>query len=301
MEFQNGGRSSDIQDRRGGQRGGGGGGGAKVGLSLGAVVVLGVVALLLGRDPAEVIERASRSQSGGGQTGAGAGRAPAAGPRDEDERRAEQLVRAATTDIQDFWQSALPQGTGNRVAYRRTQLVLFADETRSRCGAAQAETGPFYCPGDELVYIDLGFYAELARRFRAPGDFAQAYVLAHEFGHHVQFLLGVEPRVRQLQRADRTRANALSVQLELQADCLAGLWGASAARRGLLRAGDVEEGLAAASAIGDDRIAQMAGRRASPERFTHGSAAQRVAWFRRGMTSGALAACDPFGNGTLMP
>ncbi|MDP3277112.1 MAG: neutral zinc metallopeptidase [Deltaproteobacteria bacterium] len=296
MRFGNEGNDSDIQDRRGG----GGGGIAKAGLGLGGMVVVGVIALLLGKNPIEVIGAVQGNQAPRAGTNR-AGRAPSPGPRDADERRAEQLVRRATTDIQNYWQTALPQQTGGQSQYQRTQLVLFADETRSPCGAATAQSGPFYCPGDQLVYIDLSFYAELARRFRAPGDFAQAYVLAHEFGHHLQKLLGVEPRVRALQRQNRAESNALSVKLELQADCFAGVWAASAARRSMLDAGDIEEGLAAAASIGDDRIAQMGGRRVSPERFTHGSSAERVRWFRAGMASESIRACDTFGRGTLSP
>lgn len=296
MEFNNEGRASDIQDRRGG---GGGGGGRRAGLSLGGLVVVGIIALLLRRNPLEVISAVERQQ--GQSSTQRTGSAPSPGPRNDEERAAERLVRQATTDIQDFWSAALPRMTNGQAQFRRTQLVLFADETRSACGAAEAATGPFYCPADQLVYIDLAFYADLARRFRAPGDFAQAYVLAHEFGHHLQFTLGIEPAVRRAQRANRALENALSVKLELQADCLAGVWGASAAQRGLLRPGDVEEGMNVAAAIGDDRIARMAGRRASPERFTHGSSQERVAWFRRGMTAGNIMACDTFGNGTLRP
>lgn len=294
MDFNNEGRASDIQDRRGQ-----GGGGAKAGLGLGGMVIVGIIALLLRRNPVEVINTVNQQQARTQRQLPRGGGSP--GPRNEAERQAEVLVRRATTDIQDYWQSALPQMTGGRAQYQRTQLVLFADETTSGCGAAQAATGPFFCPADRLVYIDLAFYAELAQRFRAPGDFAQAYVLAHEFGHYVQYLLGIEQSVRRAQRMNRANENALNVQLELQADCFAGVWGASAAQRGMLRSGDVEEGLTAAAAIGDDRIQRMAGRRVSPERFTHGSSAQRVQWFRQGMSAANITACDTFGNGTLRP
>lgn len=291
MEFDSEGRSSDIQDRRGE-------GFRPFRLGIGGVILVSVISLLLGRNPLEVLGLIARQQQSAPRN---PGSAPTRGPRNPEERTAERLVRQATTDIQDFWQAALPQMTEGRRSYPRTQLVLFADETHSRCGAAQAETGPFYCPADQLVYIDLAFYAELARRFRAPGNFAQAYVLAHEFGHHIQHSLGIEQRVRHAQQLYRGRENQLNVLLELQADCFAGVWGASAARRGLLREGDVESGLHAAAAIGDDRIAQMSGRRVSPERFTHGSSAQRVEWFRRGMSQGHISACDTFGTGTLAP
>jgi predicted metalloprotease len=179
--------------------------------------------------------------------------------------------------------------------YRDARLVLFRDATESGCGLGQAQMGPFYCPSDEKVYVDLGFYEELRARFGAPGDFAQAYVLAHEIGHHVQKLSGIEAEVRSAQRESPGRANALSVRMELQADCLAGVWGHSAAARGKLETGDVEEGLGAAAAIGDDRIQRMGGGRVSPEAWTHGSSEQRVEWFRRGLEQGDPDACDAFG------
>ena len=174
-------------------------------------------------------------------------------------------------------------------------LALYAnDAVRTRVG--EAAMGPFYCPGDNKVYIDLGFYQDLHQRFGAPGDFAQAYVLAHEIGHHLQFLLGVESQVRAEQRNRPDQANDLSVRMELQADCFAGAWGHSAAQRGKLETGDIEEGLGAAAAVGDDRIQAQTTGRVSPENFTHGSAEQRATWFRRGLTSGRLADCDTFGR-----
>jgi hypothetical protein len=173
---------------------------------------------------------------------------------------------------------------------------LFRDQTSSACGAAETETGPFYCPADELVYIDLAFYDELKQRFGAPGEFAQAYVLAHEVGHHVQKILGIEGKVRQAQQARPSQGNQLSVALELQADCFAGVWGHSAQQRNKIDAKDVESGLAAAAAVGDDRIARMAGRRVSPENFTHGSSAQRVQWFKAGLQSGSIDSCNTFGQ-----
>jgi predicted metalloprotease len=172
--------------------------------------------------------------------------------------------------------------------------VLFTDAVESACGFAQAATGPFYCPADQRVYIDVAFYRELRQRFGAPGDFAQAYVLAHEIGHHVQNLLGTEGQMRRAQQGNPGLANELSVRLELQADCYAGVWGYATAERGILEQGDVEEGLNAAAAIGDDRIQRMSGTRVAPDQFTHGSSAQRVEWFRRGLQSGDPAACDTF-------
>lgn len=210
------------------------------------------------------------------------------------QRAEEELKRVAVGSFNDAQQtfSAVMRGTGQ--VYRPAHLVLFWDATRSGCGAAGAEMGPFYCPADERVYIDLGFYRDLARRFGAPGDFAQAYVIAHEMGHHMQNLLGIEARVRQGQRQDRRQRNQLSVLMELQADCFAGVWGHSAQHRKLLEPGDIEEGLRAAAAVGDDRLQKAATGRVSPESFTHGSAAQRSQWFRRGLESGRLEACDTF-------
>ena len=194
-------------------------------------------------------------------------------------------------DTQELWSELLPQYGS---AYREARLVLFRDAVESRCGFAQSQSGPFYCPGDEKIYIDLAFYAELRRRFGAPGDFAQAYVLAHEIGHHVQTVLGIERQVRSAQRQDRSIANQLSVRMELQADCYAGVWAHSTQRRGLLEAGDLEEGMGAAAAVGDDRLQQQAQGRINPEAFTHGTSAQRVEWFRRCFQRGDPADCDTF-------
>jgi len=208
------------------------------------------------------------------------------------EERMADFVDAVANDVQNVWEQIL----GGR--YERTRVVLFRDAAESACGFAQSATGPFYCPGDHRVYLDLGFFSELDRRFGAPGDFAQAYVIAHEFGHHVQNLSGTNQRV---QRDRRTGENSASVALELQADCYAGVWGHAASRQGRFQAGgvelepgDAEEGLQAASAVGDDRLQRMSTGHVAPERFTHGSSAQRVEWFRRGMESGDPARCDTF-------
>jgi predicted metalloprotease len=293
VRFQGSGRDEDIQDRRGNPAPR-----AAAGLSLGGIAVVVVISLLLGKNPLELL--GLLGQTNGSQPSANNGGQPSPGPRNPAEAQAERVVRSATTDIQDFWTQSLP-AMSNGSAYRRTQLVLFADSTASSCGMAQAATGPFYCPGDQLVYIDLAFYAELSQRFGAPGQFAQAYVLAHEFGHRIQDILGIEARMRAGQRADPSQRNALSVAMELQADCFAGVWGASASQRGMLDAGEVEQGLTAAASIGDDRLQRMAGRTVSPERFTHGSSEQRVAWFRRGLTTGQISTCGTFGNGVLSP
>jgi hypothetical protein len=200
-------------------------------------------------------------------------------------------------DIQQTWEAAFPAQLGRR--YRPATLVLFSDSIDSACGSSSAAIGPFYCPGDNKAYIDLSFYRVLHDRFGAPGDFAQAYVIAHELGHHVQSLLGTSERVhRQQQRLSEREANALSIALELQADCLAGVWAHSSAKRDLLDHGDIEEGLSAASAIGDDTLQKRATGRVSPDSFTHGSSAQRVRWFKRGLESGQIADCDSFATAT---
>jgi predicted metalloprotease len=283
LRWTPGGESQDIEDRRDEGGGGGGGFGGGRGLGLGALLVLGALSLIFRTDLISPF-----LGSGGGATAP----RPAANPaRSAAERPQVEFVSFVLDDVQKNWAVLLPQSGAQ---YRKAKLVLFRDSTRSGCGAAQAETGPFYCPADEKVYIDLAFYDELKSRFGAPGQFAQAYVLAHEIGHHVQNILGVERKVRQLQEANPRQVNALSVKLELQADCLAGVWGHSTEERHILESGDVENGLAAAASVGDDRIARMAGRQAAPERFTHGSSQQRVTWFRRGLEQGRLAACDTF-------
>jgi predicted metalloprotease len=205
------------------------------------------------------------------------------------------FVDAVMKDVQDTWTTLRPGD------YTPTRVVLFRDAMQSACGFAQSATGPFYCPQDRRVYLDLGFFAELSERFGAPGDFARAYVIAHEVGHHVQRLSGIEARVRAAQREDPAAVNPLSVRLELQADCFAGVWGHAAAQPGRgangqveLEAGDVDEGLRAAAAIGDDRLQRMSNGHIAPDRFTHGSSAQRVEWFRRGLTAGRPDACDTF-------
>jgi predicted metalloprotease len=195
-------------------------------------------------------------------------------------------------DTEDTWSRLFSQGGGT---YEPPRLVLFSDAVQSACGQASAAVGPFYCPPDRQVYLDLQFFRELSERFGAPGEFARAYVIAHEIGHHVQNLLGISERVqRQRARMDQASANALSVRLELQADCYAGVWGHSAARRNFLEPGDVEAALKAASAIGDDRLQRQSRGAVVPESFTHGSSAQRVQWFRTGLDSGDVRRCDTF-------
>jgi predicted metalloprotease len=196
-------------------------------------------------------------------------------------------------DLQTFWAEDFERA-GREFA--PTRLVVFRQATDTGCGTGSAATGPFYCPLDRQIYIDLGFFRELAQRFRAPGDFAQAYVLAHEYGHHVQTLTGVTRQVDEASREDPDQRNALSIRVELQADCLAGVWAHSTFERGLLEQGDLEEGLTAAASVGDDRIQAEATGRISPESFTHGTAEQRATWFRRGFDAGDATACDTFSN-----
>jgi predicted metalloprotease len=203
-----------------------------------------------------------------------------------------EFVDAVVDDLQITWERDVFAAAGRR--WQDTALVVFTDATDSGCGPASSATGPFYCPTDRTMYLDLSFFRELDRRFGAPGDFAQAYVIAHEMGHHVQTLLGTNAAVQRESREDPDVANELSVRLELQADCFAGVWGASVAERGILEPGDVEEGIAAAEAVGDDRIQRRTQGRIDPETFTHGTSEQRARWFRAGLESGDPAACDTF-------
>lgn len=266
-------------------------------MSLGSIVVMLVVMWLLGVDPMALLGALSGGASGGGTIqvpmgpGAmpgGAEMAPGGNLRSTpEEEELVEFVSFVLDDAQSIWQQHVR-------GYPPAKLVLFRDAVQSACGFAQAAMGPFYCPSDQKVYIDLGFYEELRQRFGAPGDFAQAYVLSHEIGHHVQKVTGIEEQVRRAQRSRPRDANALSVRMELQADCYAGVWAHSTARRDLLEAGDLEEGLEAAAAVGDDRIQRMSTGRVAPEKFTHGSAKQRMHWFQKGYESGDPAVCDTF-------
>jgi len=281
-----GGSSDDIEDRRdsgGGGRGFGGGGGMKVGL--GGLLVLGVLSFVFKTD------LISPFLGGGGGVPVASRPDPA---KTASEQPLKDFVTFVLNDNQDTWTKLLAAEGGQ---YRRAKLVLFRDVVDSACGTAESATGPFYCPGDERVYIDLGFYDELREKFGAPGDFAQAYVLSHEIGHHVQNLMGIEKRMRELQRQNPRNAKALSVRMELQADCFAGVWGHSTQQRNLLEANDIEEGLGAAASVGDDRIQKAATGRVSPESFTHGSSAQRMEWFKRGYNSGRIQDCNTFAQG----
>jgi uncharacterized protein len=272
--------SSNVEDRRGTRYGRAGG----IGLG---TVVLALLAAYFGVDPGVVLQNAQ--QSGGVQE------EQVPYQESESEAKARELVSVVLADTEDTW-GQIFSAAGS--AYEQPKLVLFKDAVQTACGFGQSAAGPFYCPADRQVYIDLSFYEELQQRFGAPGDFAQAYVIAHEIGHHVQTLMGISEKTQAARsRASEAEANALSVRQELQADCFAGLWAHTAERsRPFLEAGDVEEGLNAASAIGDDRLTKG---RAPPESFTHGTSEQRVRWFKRGLDSGALSECDTFGARSL--
>jgi predicted metalloprotease len=256
-------------------------------LGIGGVLILVVLSLVTGQDFTEFLEPGADGPVAPPGATAPSDQPLATTPAEE---KLVEFVSFVLDDAQDTWTKLLgPQ-------YQRAKLVTFRDSTESACGLGRAATGPFYCPGDRKIYIDLGFYQELRDRFGAPGEFAQAYVLAHEIGHHVQTLTGIEPKVRRLQEANPERGNELSVRLELQADCYAGVWGHSTNERQLLESGEIDAGLAAAAAIGDDRLQRMGGGRVSPEKFTHGSSGQRVEWFKRGLQSGEPSACETFGR-----
>ena len=278
MRWSDSGRSEDLEDRRGDS--GGFGGFGLPHLGIGGVLILLVLSLIFHRNFFSLL-------STGGGTGTVASR-PVNDAREEPEVR---FVSFVLDDTQHTWESLLQQ-EGKQ--YRHAKLVLFRDSVDSACGMAQSATGPFYCPTDEKVYIDLGFYDELKQRFGAPGDFAQAYVLAHEIGHHIQKLLGIEGEVQRAMRANPRQQNALSVRLELQADCFAGVWGHSTEQRNILEQGDVDEALRAAAAVGDDRLQKMATGHVNPDSFTHGTSEQRTHWFHEGFTKGAIAACNTF-------
>jgi predicted metalloprotease len=280
---------TDIEDRRAS------GGMIRRGapLGIGGLLILLVLSYLTGQDFLSLLGPDSGQVSAPPSSGA----APTELQTTPEEERLVDFMGAVLSDAQSVWSRVL---SGQ---YERTTLVLFRSAVESACGYAEAATGPFYCPADRKIYLDLSFFAELDRRFGAPGDFAQAYVVAHELGHHVQTVLGTNSKVHELQRSRPDQANALSVRLELQADCYAGVWGHATMQPGrppnapVLEPGDVEEGLRAAAAIGDDRLQKMSGRGIQPESFTHGTSEQRVSWLRRGLQTGDAKACDTFGRG----
>ena len=288
MRWTPGGESSDIEDRRDEGGGGGFGMGGFGGLHLG----IGGTLLLIVLSFVFHINLFNLGSSADTPTARVSSPAPDNAGGSATEQREVQFVSFVLDDVQHTWDQTLPQMAG--VNYRHAKLVLFRDYTQSGCGTAQTATGPFYCPEDEKVYIDLNFFKELSDRFHAPGEFAQAYVIAHEIGHHVQKLIGVEQRVRRLQQADRSQVNPQSVKLELQADCFAGVWGHSTEQRDIIDRADVSAGLAAAASVGDDRLQRMATGHVTPETFTHGSSAQRTQWFQRGLDAGNISACDTF-------
>jgi uncharacterized protein len=278
MRWRGGRRSQNIEDRRGMRvsRGIAGGG-------IGAVILL-VAALFFGVDPSIVLQNGPAFED---MTYSPQGQPPTAGGE------LPEFVSVVLADTEDTWHAIFQELGGT---YQEPTMVLFTGAVQSACGFAQAAVGPFYCPGDQRVYLDLSFFEELRTRFGAPGDFAQAYVIAHEIGHHVQTLLGITQEVNRLRgQVSQVEANDLSVRVELQADCFAGLWAHRAQQaRQILEEGDIEEGLNAASAIGDDRLQRESRGYVSPDSFTHGSSAQRVHWFERGLASGDPASCDTF-------
>ena len=278
MRWQDSRRSSNVEDERGNRFGGGG-----LKLGVGGTLIALVAAYFLGVDPRVILGLAQDAGSGSQQ------QAQTGVPQDE----AGQFMSAVLGDTEDTW-SAIFKANG--ADYVPPKLVLFTDQVRTACGFATSGAGPFYCPGDSKVYIDLAFFDELKTRFQAPGDFAQAYVLAHEVGHHVQNLLGTERKVRAAQEnASEVEKNQLQVKMELQADCYAGVWAHNADRaRQIIEQGDVEEALNAASAVGDDTIQKRTQGHVVPDSFTHGTAAQRTSWFKRGLDQGSIESCDTF-------
>jgi uncharacterized protein len=287
MRWQDFRRSDNVEESSDGGSSGIGG----IHLGIGGVIIVIVVSLLLGKNPLDILALLT---DGGAptQTQAPAPSGPpgATSPRDAQK----EFVARVLGDTEDVWTAAFQQ---NGKRYQPPKLVLFRGQAGSACGLASAATGPFYCPGDRDVYLDLTFFQELSTRFGAPGDFARAYVIAHEVGHHVQNQLGLMAQVQQKSAgASDVARNALSVRQELQADCFAGIWGHSAQQRGLIDAKDVESGIGAAAAVGDDRLQQRSSRGyVVPESFTHGSSAQRVRWFKAGLDSGDMRQCDTFG------
>ena len=298
MEWTPGGMSSDVEDRRDDSGGGGGGGGGfgfggGGGIGIIGFLILVVLSLVTGRNfigsflhgggggvqPTQQMQQQSRSVTPQSRTA---------------ENRDAQLISFVLDDVQKTW-TGIFQKEGKQ--YRHAKLVLFRGATYSGCGTARAATGPFYCPADEKVYIDLDFWNELKRFGGSTAEFAQAYVIAHELGHHVQKLLGTEAKVQRLTQQQPSQRNHLSVDTELQADCYAGVWAHSAQQRGIVQNGDVAAALSAAAAVGDDHLQKMSGRAISPESWTHGSSAQREKWFNAGLSGGDPASCNTFGGG----
>lgn len=275
--------SDNVEDRRGMSRGG-----LAVGGGVGGLVIL-LLAMFFGFDPGVILNQTGDEQPAGNTRPARPG-----SPGDDELTHFVSVVLASTEDV---WSGILRQ-SGKQ--YRNPKLVLFSDQVQSACGVAGSSAGPFYCPGDQKVYIDLAFYRDLKEKLGAPGDFAQAYVIAHEIGHHVQKLLGISDKVHSAQsRMSRSEANDLSVRLELQADFFAGVWASQAKSKGLLETGDIEEALGAASSVGDDRLQRQAQGRVVPDSFTHGTSEQRVRWFRKGLETGDFRQGDTFNAPSL--
>jgi uncharacterized protein len=288
MRWTPGGSSDDVEDRRDDS----GDSGMQFGgmhIGIGGVILIFILSLVFHRNFFALL-----GNGGGPVAVRQEGRPPSEANRERD--KAEQplvdFVTFVLNDTQATWARILPASNG--VAYHHAKLVLFRNSIASACGMAQSATGPFYCPEDEKVYIDLGFYNELKRRFGAPGEFAEAYVLAHEIGHHVQKLLGIEGKARAAEERNPQSAKAVSVRLELQADCFAGVWAHSTDQRHLLEAGDVDQALKAAAAVGDDRLQRMSTGHVNPDSFTHGSSAQRMHWFQEGFSGGTVGSCNTF-------
>lgn len=297
MEWQPGGLSSDIEDRRDDSGGGGGGGFGFGGGGIGIVgfIILVVVSLITGHN-----------FLGGMFHGGGSNTAPAQQvqtapvgspqPHGAGVDRDAQLISFVNSDVQKFWRATL---TAKGIPYQEAHIVLYRGETQAGCGGeAQASTGPFYCPEDQKVYIDLSFWDELKKFGGSTADFAQAFVLAHELGHHVQNMEGIEAKVQRLEQREPDQQNHLSVDLELQADCYGGVWAHHAQAEHILDAGDIPAALSAVAAVGDDHLEKMSGRAVSPESWTHGSSQQRQTWFERGFQSGDMDACNTFGGST---
>lgn len=284
MEWQDQGVSSDIEDRRGDSGGGFGFGG---GMGIGGFILLLIISVVTGRN----------FFSGGGSSDVAPGVSSGPVEQSSSEERDVHLISFVLDDVQKTWAQIF---AAHGRQYRHAKLVLYRDVTYSGCGTSQAATGPFYCPQDEKVYIDLSFWRELKHFGGDTGDFAQAYVVAHELGHHVQKLLGIEQRMHRLADRDQQDQNPLSVDLELQADCFAGVWGHSTEQRNIVHPDDIAGALKAAAAVGDDHLQRMSGRAVSPETWTHGSSAERVEWFKRGLKGGQVSSCPTF-NGKLAP
>ena len=280
-------RSENVEDARGGFGGAIPGGAG--GLGIGGLIIVALIAWALGIDPSVLIGSLSNLNT---ETPS---RTEAPNTADTPGDRTRQFVSAVLGDTEDRWREIFQQ---NGKTYQPPKLRLYSGADASACGFAQAAMGPFYCPNDQHVYLDTSFFDDLQTRFHGcsgkPCEFAQAYVITHEVGHHVQNLMGTSDRVQEAMQSDRRNANQYSVRLELQADCYAGIWGRSAASRNVLDPGDVEEGMAAAAAVGDDRLQEMSGRAVNPESFSHGSSAQRMEWFQRGFRSGDIRDCDTF-------